>query len=357
MTGAQLHTLEGIVRVDVRRLAHDAATGRFEQEVAWHASYEAEQHLHHYGRSSAPVCWSLVGYSSGFASACLGQEIYFRETACAGQGEAACSAIGRDAAGWGSEIEALRAEFQSSRSRGRGRAPACRRRHPAQGAGSPRAAARAARARAQPAARARQPARDGQALRRRQPGHAGRPRARRARGAARHHRPRLRRERHRQGVHRPPDPRSEPARRRAVRQHQLRGADRDAARIRAVRPRPRRLHRRGAGQGRPVRGGRRRHDLPRRDRRGRADGAGQAAARPAGARDPPRRRRADHHGARPRRRRHQPRPARRRRRRDVPRGSLLPAGRLRHHRAAAARPARGHAAAGAPLPASAPRRG
>lgn len=70
--GAMLHTLEGIVRADVRRIEHDERTGRFEEEVTWHDSYEAEQHLHHYGKSIAPVCWSLVGYSSGFVSACMG---------------------------------------------------------------------------------------------------------------------------------------------------------------------------------------------------------------------------------------------------------------------------------------------
>ena len=111
--GAMLHTLEGIVRADVRRVDYDAKTGRFEEEVAWHDSYEAEQHLHHYGRSSAPVCWSLVGYSSGFVSACLGKEIYFREAKCAGQGARHCAAIGRDASSWGAEIEGIRADFQA----------------------------------------------------------------------------------------------------------------------------------------------------------------------------------------------------------------------------------------------------
>ena len=54
--GAELHTLEGIVRAEVVRIEHDRASGRFEQEVVWHDSYEAEQHLHHYGPSPAPVC-------------------------------------------------------------------------------------------------------------------------------------------------------------------------------------------------------------------------------------------------------------------------------------------------------------
>jgi DNA-binding NtrC family response regulator len=112
--GAILHTLEGIVRAEVQRIEHDHETGRFEEEVNWHDSYEAEQHLHHYGKSPTPVCWSLVGYSSGFLSAILGKEIYFREAGCAGQGKDHCSAIGRDAAGWGGEIDAIRAEFQAA---------------------------------------------------------------------------------------------------------------------------------------------------------------------------------------------------------------------------------------------------
>ena len=96
-----LHTLEGIVRADVLRIDHDEATGRFEEEVVWHDSYEAEQHVHHYGQGASPVCWSLVGYSSGYVSACMGKEIYFRETACLGQGATTCSAVGRDAESWG----------------------------------------------------------------------------------------------------------------------------------------------------------------------------------------------------------------------------------------------------------------
>src|SRR6187431_601462 len=113
-SGAMLHTLEGIVRADVRRAEYDEASGRFEEEVTWHDSYEAEQHVHHYGKSASPVCWSLVGYSSGFVSACLGKEIYFRETTCAAQGHRHCSAIGRDVNGWGAESETIRAEFQAA---------------------------------------------------------------------------------------------------------------------------------------------------------------------------------------------------------------------------------------------------
>ena len=112
--GAVLHRLEGIVRSEVARIDYDASTGRFEEEVIWHDSYVAEQHVHHYGKTSAPVCWSLVGYASGFASACMGKEIYFREISCIGQGKTHCAAIGRDAESWGPDLEGVRADFQAA---------------------------------------------------------------------------------------------------------------------------------------------------------------------------------------------------------------------------------------------------
>ena len=112
--GAMLQTLEGIVRVDVRKTDYDAATGRFEEQVVWHDSYVAEQHVHHYGKTESPVCWSLVGYASGFVSACLGKEVYFRETSCAAQGATHCVAIGRDGESWGPDLEAIRADFQAA---------------------------------------------------------------------------------------------------------------------------------------------------------------------------------------------------------------------------------------------------
>ncbi len=112
--GSELHRLEGIVRAEISRVEHDPASGRFEEEVTWYNSYVAEQHVHHYGRSDTPVCWSLVGYASGYVSACLGQEIYFRETACLAEGATACSVVGKDAASWGDALEGLRTDFHSA---------------------------------------------------------------------------------------------------------------------------------------------------------------------------------------------------------------------------------------------------
>ena len=110
--GVVLHRLEGIVRAEIASLEHDPDSGRFQEEVHWHDSYTAEQHVHHFGKSETPVCWSLAGYASGYASACLGQEIYFRETQCLAQGAARCAAVGKDAESWGDELETLRFDYQ-----------------------------------------------------------------------------------------------------------------------------------------------------------------------------------------------------------------------------------------------------
>jgi DNA-binding NtrC family response regulator len=109
--GIVLHSLEGIVRAEITTLEHDGASGRFEEEMVWHNSYVAEHHLHHYGTSKAPVCWSLEGYASGYASACLGQEVYFRETTCLAQGAATCTVVGKDAESWGDIRDALRSDY------------------------------------------------------------------------------------------------------------------------------------------------------------------------------------------------------------------------------------------------------
>ena len=234
-----LHTLEGIVRVEIRRIEHDAddrplrgrrwrgttptrpsstciTTARARRRCAgrWSATRAASP-----ARAWARRSTSARRRAPGRATrAVLGDRPRRRQLGRRGRRDPRRLPGGR-ASGrrWSGCATAVGARLQ--------------------GAGSARAAARTARARAEPAARARQPPRRREALRRRQPGDAGRPRAGGARRAARHHRARLRRERHRQGVHRPPDPRSEPAGGGAVRQHQLRGADRDAARVRAVRPR------------------------------------------------------------------------------------------------------------------------
>ncbi len=104
LAGPRLHTLQGVARTVVRDLAFDPAAARFSMEVVWHDSGEAQEHLAEFGRSDHPVCWMLAGYTSGYATFCLGRPIYFIERRCRAAGGRVCSAVGRDQESWGAAL-------------------------------------------------------------------------------------------------------------------------------------------------------------------------------------------------------------------------------------------------------------
>jgi two-component system response regulator HydG len=96
--GTRIHTLGGLFRVE------PGSKGTFYDEgVMLAASYEAEQHLLHFGRSDVPVCWTICGLTSGYISRSTGQEIYVLEDRCMGKGDAACHLVGRTREEWGDE--------------------------------------------------------------------------------------------------------------------------------------------------------------------------------------------------------------------------------------------------------------
>ncbi len=103
--GPRMHTLQGVSRVTVKTLDTEPAAGRFHMEVTWHDSAEADEQRLALGPSIEPVCWTMVGYASGYASFCTGLEVFFVEDKCRGKGDRVCSAVGRDRPSWGQEIE------------------------------------------------------------------------------------------------------------------------------------------------------------------------------------------------------------------------------------------------------------
>jgi DNA-binding NtrC family response regulator len=79
------------------------------------ASYEAEQHLLHFGRADSAVCWTLCGLMSGYLSRIVGQEIFVLEDRCLGRGHAACNLLGRTREVWGEERAEELGFFDSGR--------------------------------------------------------------------------------------------------------------------------------------------------------------------------------------------------------------------------------------------------
>jgi two-component system, NtrC family, response regulator HydG len=67
------------------------------------SSYEAEQHLLHFGRSDVPVCWTICGLKSGYLGRSSGKELYVLEDRCVGKGDAACHLVARTREEWGEE--------------------------------------------------------------------------------------------------------------------------------------------------------------------------------------------------------------------------------------------------------------
>ena len=98
LAGTRIHALEGLFRVE------PGSKGPLSKEgVMLVASYEAEQHLLHFGRADAPMCWTICGLTSGYLSRTAGKEIYVLEDRCMGKGDAACHLFGRTREAWGDE--------------------------------------------------------------------------------------------------------------------------------------------------------------------------------------------------------------------------------------------------------------
>jgi DNA-binding NtrC family response regulator len=98
LAGTRIHALEGLFGVEPQSKGPLSKEG-----VMLVASYEAEQHLLHFGRADAPMCWTICGLTSGYLSRIAGKEIFVLEDRCMGKGDAACHLFGRTREEWGDE--------------------------------------------------------------------------------------------------------------------------------------------------------------------------------------------------------------------------------------------------------------
>ncbi len=108
--GPRISTLEGLFKIDPPQQDPLSKEG-----AVLLASYEAEQHLLHFGRADSPMCWTICGLMSGYFSKATGSEVYVLEDRCVGKGDNICRLFGRTREQWGEgHAEELRF-FQTGR--------------------------------------------------------------------------------------------------------------------------------------------------------------------------------------------------------------------------------------------------
>ena len=108
--GTRIYTLEGLFRIEPG--GEGPLSKRGSMVVG---SYEAEQHLLHFGRSDEPVCWTICGLISGYLSRIAGKDTYVLEDRCVGVGDAACQLFGRSREEWGDQRSEQLGFFEPSR--------------------------------------------------------------------------------------------------------------------------------------------------------------------------------------------------------------------------------------------------
>lgn len=104
-SGPVIHTWEGIVQAAPKDLSYDRETGEFSFTGVWTNSYEAEQHLTFNDYSEDPVCWSLMGYASGWCTAFFGSPLLAIEPVCVGKGDSHCEWKIQPPEAWGEEAK------------------------------------------------------------------------------------------------------------------------------------------------------------------------------------------------------------------------------------------------------------
>ncbi|HQA11343.1 sigma 54-interacting transcriptional regulator [Zoogloea sp.] len=99
--GPELHAFEGTVKATIIDSKIDWARGTFFGEVTLDNSWEAESHIQQFGVGDDPVCWTIVGFASGYCSQFFKRFIVFREVECVGKGDSRCLLVGKPAEAWG----------------------------------------------------------------------------------------------------------------------------------------------------------------------------------------------------------------------------------------------------------------
>jgi PucR family transcriptional regulator, purine catabolism regulatory protein len=105
--GPILHRMRGNAEIEVTNLEMKPANEKISvhMEGVWRDSYEAEEHLRQFGFSHTPVCYTLIGYASGYLSRICNQMVIFKELSCQAEGHSECKWIGRSLDYWNGEVD------------------------------------------------------------------------------------------------------------------------------------------------------------------------------------------------------------------------------------------------------------
>lgn len=105
--GPILHRMRGNAEIEVTNLEMKPANDKISvhMEGVWKDSYEAEEHLRQFGFSHTPVCYTLIGYASGYLSRVCNQMVIFKELSCQAQGHSECKWVGKSLDYWGGEVD------------------------------------------------------------------------------------------------------------------------------------------------------------------------------------------------------------------------------------------------------------
>ncbi|MDO4694142.1 MAG: sigma-54-dependent Fis family transcriptional regulator [Eikenella sp.] len=102
LAGPQMHNIRGMVKVEPVELSFNIASGDYYGVFNWFDSYEAGVYpKNEHGEAvRGTVCWTLLGYASGYTSYFMGRSIIYQETACTAQGDSCCQIVGKPAEEW-----------------------------------------------------------------------------------------------------------------------------------------------------------------------------------------------------------------------------------------------------------------
>lgn len=88
ISGTAMHTMEGIVTVEPDILELDGDHLYF--TGYWKNSFEVPNHLYRNEIGNEAICWTLIGYASGYLTSAFGEEVVAYEKYCRGKGDADC---------------------------------------------------------------------------------------------------------------------------------------------------------------------------------------------------------------------------------------------------------------------------